>query len=356
MSINRRPSRLAEAHQRQVAAFRHLHRQRGRRRHREQNFHTAHRRFLHHLIAGAAGNERGALLREFWHTNYACPDLELIESIRANDLLHPIVVWKQPDGALMILSGHNRVRAYTALLEKTGEDKYRRIPATVLTDITADEAHEIVVDSNYVQRVLTPSEKARSISQKYALAGRKKRSRNGVRKSKYEQIGEEYNLSARQIARYVRLGSLDGSLLKLLDGFAARHIVITGGEPCMYDLRELTAALLARGRSVQIETSGTHEVLCADGVWVTVSPKLHMPGGLPVLASAMRRANEVKHPVGKLADIEQLLGVLPLVPSGVQVWLQPLSQSSKATELCIAEATQRGWRVSVQTHKFLGVR
>ena len=69
-----------------------------------------------------------------------------------------------------------------------------------------------------MQRVLTPSEKARSISQKYALAGRKKRSRNGVRKSKYEQIGEEYNLSARQIARYVRLGSLDGSLLKLLDG------------------------------------------------------------------------------------------------------------------------------------------
>ena len=156
-----------------------------------------------------------------WNFYAPLPDdklLELIESIRANDLLHPIVVWKQPDGALMILSGHNRVRAYTALLEKTGEDKYRRIPATVLTDITADEAHEIVVDSNYVQRVLTPSEKARSISQKYALAGRKKRSRNGVRKSKYEQIGEEYNLSARQIARYVRLGSLDGSLLKLLDG------------------------------------------------------------------------------------------------------------------------------------------
>ena len=153
-----------------------------------------------------------------WNFYAPLPDdklLELIESIRANDLLHPIVVWKQPDGALMILSGHNRVRAYTALLEKTGEDKSRRIPATVLTDITADEAHEIVVDSNYVQRVLTPSEKARSISQKYALAGRKKRSRNGVRKSKYEQIGEEYNLSARQIARYVRLGRLDGGKLPL---------------------------------------------------------------------------------------------------------------------------------------------
>lgn len=155
-----------------------------------------------------------------WNFYAPLPDdklLELIESIRANDLLHPIVVWKQPDGALMILSGHNRVRAYTALLEKTGEDKYRRIPATVLTDITADEAHEIVVDSNYVQRVLTPSEKARSISQKYALAGRKKRSKNGTRKSRYEQIGEEYNLSSSQIARYVRLSNLDESLLKLLD-------------------------------------------------------------------------------------------------------------------------------------------
>lgn len=156
-----------------------------------------------------------------WNFYAPLPDdklLELIESIRATDLLHPIVVWKQPDGALMILSGHNRVRAYTALLEKTGEDKYRRIPATVLTDITTDEAHEIVVDSNYVQRVLTPSEKARSISQKYALAGRKKRGRNGARRSRYEQIGAEYNLSGRQIARYVRLGSLDSSLLKLLDG------------------------------------------------------------------------------------------------------------------------------------------
>ena len=155
-----------------------------------------------------------------WNFYAPLPDdklLELIESIRSNELLHPIVVWKQPDGTLMILSGHNRVRAYAALLKKTGEYKYSRIPATVLTDISADEAHEIVVDSNYVQRVLTPSEKARSISQKYALAGRKKRSRNGARQSRYEQIGEEYHLSGSQIARYVRLGSLDASLLKLLD-------------------------------------------------------------------------------------------------------------------------------------------
>ena len=54
-----------------------------------------------------------------WNFYAPLPDdklLELIESIRTSELLHPIVVWKQPDGDLMILSGHNRVRAYTCLL------------------------------------------------------------------------------------------------------------------------------------------------------------------------------------------------------------------------------------------------
>lgn len=88
----------------------------------------------------------------------------------------------------------------------------------MLTDITADEAHEIVVDSNYVQRVLTPSEKARSISQKYALAGRKKR-------SKTASANPSTSRSARStIFRGGRSRAMCGwaawtkSLLALLDG------------------------------------------------------------------------------------------------------------------------------------------
>lgn len=155
-----------------------------------------------------------------WNFYAPLPDgkfIELLDSIQTNGLLHPIVVWKQPNGRCMILSGHNRARAFRALLEKTGAEKYRTIPATVLTDITADEAHEIVVDSNFVQRILTPSEKAHSIYQKYVLAGRKKRSRNGERRSKYDIIAEQYDLSSRQIARYVRLALLPDCLQKLMD-------------------------------------------------------------------------------------------------------------------------------------------
>lgn len=201
-----------------------------------------------------------------WNFYAPLPDdkfIELIESIQKNDLLHPIVVWKQPDGSLMILSGHNRVRAYTALLEKTGEDKYRRIPSTVLTDITPEDAHEIVVDSNYVQRVLTPSEKARSISQKYALAGRKKRSKTGERKSRYEQIGEAYHLSGRQVAKYVKLGNLQDCLLELLDSgklplASALHLADLPPESQRY-LAGHCADLLASPKAAKLTAEMTSE-------------------------------------------------------------------------------------------------
>lgn len=46
-------------------------------------------------------------------------------------------------------------------------------------------------------------------------------------------------------------------------GWTARHVVITGGEPCIHDLTPLTSLLEQNGFSCQIETSGTHEVRCS---------------------------------------------------------------------------------------------
>ncbi|MBX3490890.1 7-carboxy-7-deazaguanine synthase QueE [Parvibaculum sp.] len=148
----------------------------------------------------------------------------------------------------------------------------------------------------------------------------------------------------------------EAELVDLVCAMKSRHVVITGGEPCIHDLRPLTAALLGRGRSVQIETSGTADIRAADNAWVTLSPKIGMPGGLSVLPEAFGRADEIKMPVGKMADVEKLLAAMP--PCGVRgaIWLQPLSQSEKATKLCIEVARERGWRVSIQTHKFIGVR
>ena len=139
------------------------------------------------------------------------------------------------------------------------------------------------------------------------------------------------------------------------------HIVITGGEPCDYDLTELTSGIVLKARkSVQVETSGTAEIRVTPRTWVTVSPKMDMPGGKVVLAQSIRRADEIKMPVGKPADVEKLALLLAFngIERGVgpNIWLQPLSQSEKATALCVKVATERGWRVSLQVHKFMGVR
>lgn len=134
-----------------------------------------------------------------------------------------------------------------------------------------------------------------------------------------------------------------------------RHFVLTGGEPCSYDLLLLTAGLLTVG-SVQVETSGTHEVRVAPGTWVTVSPKVGMAGGLEVLPGALERANEIKMPVANQQDIDNLETLLGDATSGKSVWLQPVSQGEEATELCIATCSRKRWRLSLQTHKYAGLR
>ncbi|CAB4133803.1 NrdG Organic radical activating enzymes [uncultured Caudovirales phage] len=140
--------------------------------------------------------------------------------------------------------------------------------------------------------------------------------------------------------------------------FDARHVVITGGEPCLYDLTSLTDFLIDKEYLVQIETSGTHEIICNDWTFVTVSPKIDMAGGFKILESAIARADEIKFPVGKSADIDKLIELITEMPPhpSTTIWLQPLSQNSKATKICVESAIKCGWRISIQTHKYMGVR
>ncbi|OCW96798.1 MULTISPECIES: 7-carboxy-7-deazaguanine synthase QueE [Alishewanella] len=140
------------------------------------------------------------------------------------------------------------------------------------------------------------------------------------------------------------------------EGYQARHVVITGGEPCLYDLYPLCEALHQAGYSTQIETSGTFEVKAPDSTWVTVSPKINMPGGYKVLASALARANEIKHPVAMQKHIEELQALLSEHQlQDKLVYLQPISQQKRATELAIASCIANNWQLSVQVHKYLGI-
>ncbi|WP_313110096.1 7-carboxy-7-deazaguanine synthase QueE [Atlantibacter sp.] len=140
-------------------------------------------------------------------------------------------------------------------------------------------------------------------------------------------------------------------------GWTARHVVITGGEPCIHDLIPLTHLLEKSGFSCQIETSGTHEVRAIATTWVTVSPKVNMRGGYDVLHQALERADEIKHPVGRMRDIEALDELLAMLKDHKQrvIALQPISQKEDATRLCIETCIARNWRLSMQTHKYLNI-
>jgi 7-carboxy-7-deazaguanine synthase len=134
-----------------------------------------------------------------------------------------------------------------------------------------------------------------------------------------------------------------------------RHFVITGGEPLAQNIWILTAQLQTLG-SVQVETSGTHAVHVAPGTWVTVSPKMSMAGGLEVLPKALSEASEIKMPVEGQPDIDNLLGLLEGREPRGPVWLQPVSQGDYATQLCVEACMKHRWRLSLQTHKYAGMR
>lgn len=139
--------------------------------------------------------------------------------------------------------------------------------------------------------------------------------------------------------------------------YSAKHVVITGGEPCMYDLNPLCELLHAKGYSTQIETSGTFEIQAPAETWVTVSPKIDMKGGYAVLPSCMARANEVKHPIARqshIEELEQLIASAPISDDAL-IYLQPISQKESATKLAIETCKEKNWRLSVQIHKYLGI-
>ncbi|NHB62442.1 MULTISPECIES: 7-carboxy-7-deazaguanine synthase QueE [Photorhabdus] len=139
--------------------------------------------------------------------------------------------------------------------------------------------------------------------------------------------------------------------------YTARHVVITGGEPCLYDLIPLTEELESLGYQCQIETSGTYHVKCSAATWVTVSPKVNMRGGYRILQQALQRANEIKYPVARERDIEALDELLATLNDNSSriIALQPISQKEEATRLCIETCIARNWRFSMQTHKYLNI-
>lgn len=122
-------------------------------------------------------------------------------------------------------------------------------------------------------------------------------------------------MSAEELAQAVRAESPDGAF-----------VVVTGGEPILFDLAPLVEALHALGRRVHIETSGIAP-LRGDLDWVTLSPK---PFGQWPLPEVVARADEVKIIVHEPGDIRAGLETLEGLREDTVIWLHP--EWSKARE------------------------
>lgn len=143
--------------------------------------------------------------------------LELCDSIAEKGLIHPVIAFENGDGEHIILSGHNRRRAYEYLLESTGEQKYARIACVIKRDIDEDEARALLVDANWVQRSLAPSERAKAILYKYANMGRKPKNDETKGMRTYDLVAEHFGLKATQVYQYTRLATLPENWLRQVD-------------------------------------------------------------------------------------------------------------------------------------------
>ncbi|MDJ1180526.1 7-carboxy-7-deazaguanine synthase QueE [Roseofilum sp. BLCC_M91] len=128
-------------------------------------------------------------------------------------------------------------------------------------------------------------------------------------------------------------------------------VVITGGEPLMHDLHELTEGLRALcGLPLHLETSGAYP-FSGTFDWVTFSPKRFKSPD----SSIGDYVNELKVVITGAEDLEWAQKYAQWVDDKVVKFLQPEWNSSETIDLTVKFILHHPeWRMSLQTHKFLG--
>jgi len=142
----------------------------------------------------------------------------------------------------------------------------------------------------------------------------------------------------------------------------AAFAVITGGEPLEHDLGPLGEALREatagperpEGLPLHLETSGAAPLaLSGRFAWITLSPKAHRPPTAELLAAC----DELKVVVHGPADLAFAKAMAAAAGQASALLLQPGWESAAGRELAVEFVRAHpAWRLSLQSHKWLGVR
>lgn len=140
---------------------------------------------------------------------------ELVESIKANGVLTPVLVRPDDEGTYEMISGHRRLRA----AKKAG---LRKIPA-IIKEMTDDEATIAMVDANVQREEILPSEKAFAFKMKMDAIRHQGKSTDETlfpeetKSYSGDIVGKSEGLTRTQVYRYIRLTELIPKLLDMVD-------------------------------------------------------------------------------------------------------------------------------------------
>jgi len=128
--------------------------------------------------------------------------------------------------------------------------------------------------------------------------------------------------------------------------------VITGGEPCMYDLSELTGMLKSNGIQVALETSGAYPIK-GNFDWICVSPKkFKLPS-----EENLKKAHELKVIVYNNDDLLWCETMRAATRIDCKLYLQPEWERREKVLPLIVDYVKKNlaWNISLQSHKYINI-
>lgn len=129
-------------------------------------------------------------------------------------------------------------------------------------------------------------------------------------------------------------------------------IVITGGEPLMWDMTSLTKGLRNNNKKIHIETSGAYE-LTGDWDWICLSPKKRKN---PV-GEIYKKANELKVIIYNTDDLKFAEQQAEKTNSNAHLFLQPEWGNREKMMPVMVDYVKKNpkWKISLQSHKYLNI-
>ena len=141
-------------------------------------------------------------------------------------------------------------------------------------------------------------------------------------------------------------------IIKLIDRTKVNTVVVTGGEPLMWNLNLLCNRLRKKGLKVHLETSGAYP-MSGEFDWICFSPKKNQKA----LDKIKQLANELKIIVQNKQDLKWVKQQQLEVSTSCKLYLQPEWSKRDGVIPLITDFVMENteWQISLQTHKYMNL-